>query len=111
MDLASSDSLVDWESLGSLYVMPENDTSEIDDEFTRFIIVGLVPPDSVLYFSDSYMYYDTCYIYTIKWSVAKNYPMDVIRKKKLYDRRIVTKKDFHDRLLEYRYACPTEVMK
>ena len=111
MDLASSDTLVNWESLGSLYVMPENDTSEIDDEFTRFIIVGLVPPDSALYFSDSYMYYDTCYIYTIKWSVAKNYPMDVIRKKKLYDRRIVTKKDFHDRLLEYRYACPTSVSR
>ena len=108
MDLASSDTLSDWESWGFLYVMSENDTSEIDDESTGVIVDGLVPSDSVVKFFDPYMYYDTCYIYTIKWSVAKNYPMDVIRKKKLYDRQIVTKKDFHGRLLEYRYACPTE---
>ena len=112
MDLASSDTLSDWESWGFfLYVMSENDTSEIDDVSSGVDVDCLVPSDSVIRFTDPYMYYDTCYIYTIKWSVAKNYPMDVIRKKKLYDRRIVTKKDFHDHLLEYRYACPTGVMK
>ena len=45
---------------------------------------------------------DTCYIYAIKWQVAKQYPIEEIRARKLYDRRTVTKKDFHDRIFEYR---------
>lgn len=46
----------------------------------------------------------TCYLYTIKWQVATRYSFDEIRAKKLYDRRVVTKKDFHhDWIYEYRY--------
>ena len=37
---------------------------------------------------------DTVYIYTIKWSIVRTYTLENIRKKKLYDRRCVTKKDF-----------------
>ena len=43
-----------------------------------------------------------CYLYAIKWDVAKRYSLDEIRAKKLYDRRIVTKEDFKDHVYEYR---------
>ena len=114
INLSRSDTLDDWDFWGmqDAYVMPRSDTRGKDGAFTRAIIGSLAPPDFMISV-DPYIcqQYDTYYIYTIKWSVAKNYPMDVIRKKKLYDRQIVSKKDFHDRLLEYRYACPTGVMK
>ena len=42
------------------------------------------------------------YIYTIKWSVATHYTLDEIRAKKLYDRRVVTKKDFKNHVYEYK---------
>jgi len=45
----------------------------------------------------------TCYLYAIKWRVATRYSFDEIRAKKLYDRRVVTKKDFQDHIYEYRY--------
>ena len=45
---------------------------------------------------------DTFYIYAIKWSIVRTYTLENIRKKKLYDRRCVTKKDFKKRLFEYR---------
>ena len=48
---------------------------------------------------------DTCYIYAIKWQIAKHYTLEEIRAKKLYDRRGVTKNDFNDnRIFEYRPA-------
>ena len=48
---------------------------------------------------------DTCYVYAIKWQIAKHYTLEEIRAKKLYDRRAVTKKDFNDnRIFEYRPA-------
>ncbi len=46
---------------------------------------------------------DTCYIYAIKWQIAKHYTIEEIRAKKLYDRRAVTKKDFNNnRIFKYR---------
>ncbi len=45
---------------------------------------------------------DTFYIYTIQWNVARNFTLEKIREKKLYGRRLVTKKDFKNRLFEYR---------
>lgn len=46
---------------------------------------------------------DSCYIYAIKWSDATRYTPDEIRKNKLYDRRIVSKKELERCLYEYRY--------
>lgn len=48
------------------------------------------------------LYNDTCYIYAIKKQIITRYTLDKIRERKLYDREVVTKKDFHDRLFEYR---------
>lgn len=42
------------------------------------------------------------YVYAIKWNVATHYTLDEIRAKKLYDRRVVTKKDFKDHVYEYK---------
>lgn len=47
---------------------------------------------------------DTCYIYAIKWQVATHFTLEEIRSKKLYSRQPVTKKDFHNRLYEFRYS-------
>ncbi len=60
-------------------------------------------PDSILFVDPNKLNIkDTCYIYAIKWEVAKHYTLEEIRAKKLYDRRAVTKGDFHNRLFEYR---------
>ena len=42
------------------------------------------------------------YVYAIKWNVATHYTLDEIRAKKLYDRRVVTKKDFKNHVYEYK---------
>lgn len=42
------------------------------------------------------------YLFAITWEVANHYTRDEIIEKKLYDRRVVTKKDFHNRIYEYR---------
>lgn len=47
--------------------------------------------------------FDTCYLYVIKWSTLQKHSIEDIRKKKLYDRRILTKKDFREHKYEYRY--------
>jgi len=45
---------------------------------------------------------DTCYVYAIKRYIATHYLLDEIRAMKLYDRTIVTRKDFSEnRLFEY----------
>ncbi len=41
-------------------------------------------------------------IYAIKKQIIERYTLDKIRERKLYDRQVVTKKDFHDRFFEYR---------
>ena len=46
--------------------------------------------------------FDVYYLYAVKWSVATHYTLDEIRAKKLYDRRVVTKKDFNDYVYEYK---------
>lgn len=46
---------------------------------------------------------DTFYLYAVKWSIVKAYTLEEIRKKKLYDRRVVRKMDFgYNRIFEYR---------
>lgn len=59
----------------------------------------------VLPYSESGSIYplpDTCYVYVIKWNIAKSYSFEEIRDKKLYDRRVVSRKDFDRHVYEYR---------
>ena len=63
-----------------------------------------LPDSTVLVSPYSFDNKDTCYIYAIKKQMITRYSLDDIRAKQLYDRRVVTKKDFHDRLFEYRPA-------
>ncbi|WP_440407956.1 hypothetical protein [Prevotella sp.] len=59
----------------------------------------------VLPYSESGSIYplpDTCYVYVIKWDIAKSYSFEEIRDKKLYDRRVVSRKDFDGHVYEYR---------
>ena len=58
----------------------------------------------VLPYSESGSIYplpDTCYVYVIKWNIAKSYSFEEIRDKKLYDRRVVSRKDFDGHVYEY----------
>lgn len=59
-------------------------------------------PDSTTHVFDPFCSKETCYLYVIKWEVLTHYSLEEIRVKKLYDKRIVTKKDFHNRRYEYR---------
>ena len=45
---------------------------------------------------------DTGYVYAIKWKIATSYSFEEIRVRKLYDRRVVAKKDFRNHLFEYK---------
>ncbi|SEQ96806.1 RHS repeat domain-containing protein [Segatella baroniae] len=105
IELSEADTLVNWQFWGkqAADVVSPNDTDEVDIAFNKAIIGSFALPDSTIYI-DPYIYshYDTCYLYTIKWNIAKKYSMDEIRAKKLYDRRTVTKKNFHNRLFEYK---------
>lgn len=61
-------------------------------------------PDSlVLVAPDLFNTKDTCYIYAIKWHDATHYLLNEIREKHLYDRRVITIKDFQNRYEEYKY--------
>ena len=111
IELTESDTLDDEICWGK----HSGDTIELDPEDTIGIYVHgkkvffkncfYALPDSVLFVSP-YIFNlkDTCYIYAIKWEMARHYTIEEIRAKKLYDRRPVTKRDFHNRLFEYRPA-------
>lgn len=105
MELSGADTLVNWQfwSWHAEDSVSPNDTDDI--AFYKAIINSYALPDSIIYV-DPYIYShnDTCYLYTIKWDIAKKYSMNEIRKKKLYDRQAVTKKNFHNRLFEYNPA-------
>ena len=45
---------------------------------------------------------DTCYLYVIKWNIFNRYPLEEIREKRLYERRILSKGDFDGHAYEYR---------
>jgi hypothetical protein len=80
------------------WIYPHGEKVIIDDYY-------YVLPDSTQFFTP-YIFYinDSIYIYAIKWNIAKSYTLDEIRAKKLYDKQPVRKKDFHNRLFEYRYV-------
>lgn len=103
--LTRTDPLVDWQSWNRFdgYDMSQNDTRVTDNAFLEAVAGSLALPNETIRI-DPYVLqrYDSCYIYAIKFSVAKKYSMDEIRTKKLYERQIVTKKDFHECLFEYR---------
>ena len=61
-------------------------------------------PDSV----SGYIYplgEDTCYLYTITWQVATRFSLEEIRRKRLYDRRSLTKEDFDASTRLYAYKA------
>ena len=105
MGLSGADSFVDWQFGGKQEkgtILP-NDADKIEITFHKDIIGSIALPDSTIYV-DPYLYdqHDTCYIYTIKLDIAQHHSIDEICTEKLYDRQVVTKKSFHNRLFEYR---------
>lgn len=46
--------------------------------------------------------FDTCYLYVIKSKTLNKYSIEEILRNKMYDERILTKKDFHDHEYKYR---------
>ena len=108
ININRTDTLVDWQFwlIEDAHPMSQYDTRVFYDAFHLAVVNSQALPDSTICI-DPYIFqrYDSCYIYAIKYSVAKNYSMDDIRAKKLYDRQVVTEKDFHNRLFEYRYPA------
>lgn len=110
INVTRTDTLVDWQFwlIEDEHPMSQYDTRVFDDAFHLAVAGSLVLPDSMISM-DPYILqrYDSCYIYAVKYSVARKYSIDDIRAKKLYDRQVVTKRDFHDRLFEYKYVRPS----
>ncbi len=46
--------------------------------------------------------FDTCYLYVIKSKILNKYSIEEILRKEMYDKRILTKKDFHNHEYKYR---------
>ena len=106
-----TDTLVDWQFWPIEDAHPESqyDTRVFDDAFHLAVAGSLVLPDSMISMDPCILQlFDSCYIYAVKYSVARNYSIDDIRAKKLYDRQVMTKRDFHDWLFEYKCKRPTE---
>ena len=105
-----TDTLVDWQFWLIEDAHPESqyDTRVFDDAFHLAVAGSLVLPDSMITMDPCILQlFDSCYIYAVKYSVARKYSIDDIRAKKLYDRQVVTKRDFHDWLFEYKYVRPS----
>lgn len=105
LNLSAVETLSDWkywnEQLQGINLPIEKDESKMD--FYKATIGTLVVPNSKIDVSpDVFRPKDTCYIYVVKLNIAQHYPMKEIRRRKLYDRRMVTKKDFRNHLFEYR---------
>lgn len=67
-----------------------------------------IRPETIkLYSLNAFNNSDTCYIYAIKSYIVERFTPDDIHKQKLYERRIVTKKDFDDDgIYEYKNDVP-----
>ncbi|UPS44663.1 hypothetical protein M1D30_00400 [Prevotella sp. E15-22] len=105
-----TDTLVDWQfwPIEDAHPMSQYDTRVFDDAFHLAVAGSLVLPDSMITMDPCILQlFDSCYIYAVKYSVARKYSIDDIRAKKLYDRQVVTKRDFHDWLFEYKYVRPS----
>lgn len=106
IEMTESDTLTDsiyWgiHPLDSVLLDSEQDTIcvSVKGEKVAFWRFNYVLP-----YSESGSIYplpDTCYVYVIKWNIAKTYSFEEIRDKKLYDRRVVSKKDFDGHVYEY----------
>ena len=98
--VSTLDGVLNLERFGFTRV-EEKDESKMD--FYKATIGTLVVPNSKIDVSpDVFRPKDTCYIYVVKLNIAQHYPMKEIRRRRLYDRRMVTKKDFRNHLFEYR---------
>lgn len=106
IEMTESDTLTDsiyWgiHPLDSVLLDSEQDTIcvSVKGEKVAFWRFNYVLP-----YSESGSIYplpDTCYVYVIKWNIAKFYSFEEIRDKKLYDRRVVSRKDFDGHVYEY----------
>lgn len=106
IEMTESETLTDsiyWgiHSLDSVLLDSEQDTIcvSVKGEKVAFWRFNYVLP-----YSESGSIYplpDTCYVYVIKWNIAKSYSFEEIRDKKLYDRRVVSRKDFDGHVYEY----------
>ena len=106
IEMTESETLTDsiyWgiHSLDSVLLDSEQDTIcvSVKGEKVAFWRFNYVLP-----YSESGSIYplpDTCYVYVIKWNIARSYSFEEIRDKKLYDRRVVSRKDFDGHVYEY----------
>lgn len=116
IDLTESKTLSDDMYWGT---NPEDTLNVIEDDTITVNINGrkisifnfyrVLPDSNSLGFFD--LYSDTFYVYAIKWSIATHYTLDEIRKKKLYDKRVVAKKDFINHKYEYKINKPNHEYK
>lgn len=110
IELTTSDSLDNWLYWNRLEEKDKrpitySDTTCVNIKGEDVILDNIfyALPDSII-LANPYLFdvKDTCFIYAVKFSNMKRYLLDDIRKNKLYNRRVVTKKDFVNRMYEYK---------
>lgn len=108
IEFAATDTLdnsIYWCNIEDSLWITESDTTWVYINDKKVIIKNFyyAQPDSIVCALDpTHWRQDTCYIYAIKWWVATHYTLDEIRKRKLYEKRAITKADFNERLYEYK---------
>lgn len=84
-----------------------NDTTTVfihGKKVNIYNIYRILPNAKSIYF-DFRPNRDTCCLYTIKWQIATSHSLEDIRSKRLYDMKVITKKDFdRNHILEYKTA-------
>lgn len=103
LEVTMSDTLDDWMYWGvhpgdTVVLGYPYDTIEVNirGEMTALSTYFRVSPDSVMLGGLYPFNKDSCYIYAIKWQDATRYTREEIHAKKLYERRVVMKRDFDD---------------
>ncbi len=103
LEVTMSDTLDDWMYWGvhpgdTVVMGYPYDTVEVNirGEKTVLSTYFRVSPDSVMLAGLYPFNKDSCYIYAIKWQDATRYTREEIHAKKLYERRVVKKRDFDD---------------
>lgn len=103
LEVTESDTLNDWMYWGvnpgdTVVGIYPFDTIEVNikGEDMAFYTFYRISPDSIISEGLYPFPKDSCYIYAIKWQDATRYTREEIHAKKLYERRVVTKRDFDE---------------
>ncbi len=108
IDISHSDTLPTWEESDVIREATNEintkDTSTITTDRKQIILTKYYRalPNSTLPGGVRFDSEGTCFLYVVQWEIATQYTIEKIRDKHLYEKRVLTRKDFHNHIYEYR---------